>query len=62
MPVKVPGKDTSGVVAAPVSKVQRVPTSWWSSRTWDREMELAHHRAFTAATGAAVYFRDPHSP
>ena len=62
MLVKVPGKDTAGVVAALIRQVQRVPASWWSTLTWDRGMELANHKAFTAATGAAVYFCDPHSP
>ena len=30
--------------------------------TWDRSYELAHHRAFSIATGVQVYFCDPQSP
>ena len=33
-----------------------------ASLTWDRGMELAHHRRFTIATDVAVYFCDPQSP
>jgi IS30 family transposase len=62
MLVKVQGKDTARVVAALIRQVQRVPASWWSTLTWDRGVELADHRHFTAATGANVYFCDPHSP
>ena len=32
------------------------------SLTWDRGMELAHHRRFTIATDVNVYFCDPQSP
>ena len=33
-----------------------------ASLTWDRGMELAHHRRFTIATDVNVYFCDPQSP
>ena len=62
MLVKVLGKDTARVVAALIRQVQQVPAAWWSTLTWDRGVELADHKHFTAATGTAVYFCDPHSP
>jgi IS30 family transposase len=33
-----------------------------SSLTWDRGMELAHHKHFSIATNVQVYFCDPQSP
>jgi len=30
--------------------------------TWDRGMEMAHHKKFTVATDVQVYFCDPQSP
>jgi IS30 family transposase len=32
------------------------------SITWDQGSEMARHLEITAATGAAVYFRDADSP
>jgi len=39
-----------------------VPEQVRRSLTWDRGMELAKHKAVTAATGLDVYFADPRSP
>ena len=60
--VKVSGKDTASVVAALIQQVRRLPATLRQSLTWDRGMEMAHHRQFTIATNVAVYFCDPHSP
>lgn len=60
--VKVPGKDTAGVVRALTKQVRRLPAHLQRSLTWDRGMEMADHRAFTVSTGVQVYFCDPQSP
>lgn len=62
MLVHVAGKDTASVVNALVRQVQQLPSGLMASLTWDRGMELAHHRRFTIATDVAVYFCDPQSP
>ena len=62
MLVHVEGKDTASVVDALVRQVQQLPQGIMASLTWDRGMELAHHRRFTIATDAKVYFCDPQSP
>jgi IS30 family transposase len=62
MLVHVAGKDTTSVVNALVRQVQHLPIGLMASLTWDRGMELAHHRRFTIATDVNVYFCDPQSP
>ncbi len=62
MLVKVAGKDTASVVNALSTQVRRLPTALRRSLTWDRGMELAHHKDFSVATGVKVYFCDPQSP
>ena len=62
MLVKVKGKDTESVVAALMRQVQQLPQGLMSSLTWDRGMELAHHKRFTVAMDASVYFCDPQIP
>ena len=62
MLVKVPGKDTDTVVSALTKHVKKLPFALRQSLTWDRGMELAHHKRFTLATNVRVYFCDPRSP
>ena len=62
MLVKVPGKDTASVVTALSQRVRTLPAVLRRSLTWDRGMELAHHKQFTVATDVQVYFCDPQSP
>jgi len=42
--------------------IARLPTELVRSLTWDQGKELSAHLRFTAETGVAVYFCDPHSP
>jgi IS30 family transposase len=62
MLVKVEGKDTTNVVNALVREVRKLPVQLRKSLTWDRGVELAHHKRFTVATDVQVYFCDPRSP
>jgi transposase, IS30 family len=62
MLVKVNGKDTARVVKALTRQVRKLPAALRRSLTWDRGMELAHHKRFTVATDVQVYFCDPQSP
>ena len=57
--VKVPGKDTATVVAAPIQHVGQLPAELRRSLTWDRGLEMAQHKIFTMATDMRVYFCDP---
>jgi IS30 family transposase len=62
MLVKVPGKDTTTVVAALSRHVCTLPATLRRSLTWDRGLEMAQHKSFTMATDVQVYFCDPQSP
>jgi transposase, IS30 family len=44
------------------ANLKRIPDHLWRSLTWDQGTEMAHHQAFSVASGAPVYFCDPHSP
>ncbi len=60
--VRVRGKDTASVVTALSRQVRKLPAELRRSLTWDRGMEMAHHKRFTVATSVQVYFCDPQSP
>jgi IS30 family transposase len=60
--IKVPRKDAETVVRALTRHVQRLPKGLMESLTWDRGLEMAHHKRFTVATDVQVYFCDPQSP
>lgn len=60
--VRLPGRDMVSVTHALSARMARLPDQVRKTLTWDRGMELAGHRAVTAATGLAVYFADPRSP
>lgn len=62
MLVKTPTKSTDKVVAALSKQVRKLPSQLRRSLTWDRGIELIHHKAFTLSTQMQVYFCDPHSP
>jgi IS30 family transposase len=62
MLAKVEGKDTANVVRAITKKVSKLPVELRETLTWDRGLELAHHKSFTVATNVKVYFCDPRSP
>jgi IS30 family transposase len=60
--IKVPSKDTDTVVRALTRHVRRLPDGLMASLTWDRGLEMAHHKRFAVATDVQVYFCDPQSP
>ena len=62
MLIKVDSKSPAHVAERIAAKVGDLPTVLLRSLTWDQGTEMAHHQAFTLATGIDVYFCDPHSP
>ena len=62
MLVRVENKTAEHVAAQLVANFGRLPDELLRSLTWDRGTELADHLNFTIATGAPVFFCDPHSP
>ena len=60
--IKVPSKETVSVVRALTRHVRRLPNGLMASLTWDRGLEMAHHKRFSVATDVAVYFCDLQSP
>ena len=53
---------TETVTAKIAEQIVRLPEQLRLSLTWDQGREMARHLDFTVATGAKVYFCDPHSP
>jgi transposase, IS30 family len=62
MLIKIDSKNAEHVAARLAENATRLPTILFRSLTWDQGTELADHATFTVATGAPVYFCDPHSP
>ena len=61
--VPLPGGHTAPQVQAAITNVfARLPQHLRLSLTWDQGGEMSAHQALTRATGAQVYFCDPHSP
>ncbi len=55
-------RKSAHVTTALAELIARLPVHLALSLTWDQGTELAEHLSFTAETGVAVYFCDPHSP
>jgi len=57
------GERKSAHVTAHLAElIARLPAHLALSLTWDQGKELSEHLRFSAETGVAVYFCDPHSP
>ena len=60
---RLPGtRDSTTVINTLTSLAQQIPSSLFTSLTWDQGNEMAQHPRFTIATGCPVFFCDPHSP
>jgi IS30 family transposase len=62
MLIKLDDKTAAHVTERLAGNVSRLPVELFRSLTWDQGSELAAHTSFSVATGADVYFCDPHSP
>jgi transposase, IS30 family len=58
----IPTKAAPEVADILARTITAMPAHLHRTLTWDQGRELAAHRQFSAATGIAVYFCDPHSP
>ncbi len=58
------GKDHSAAAVEDAMRraIATRPGELVRSVTWDQGKEMSNHRSFTVATGAPIYFCDPHSP
>ncbi len=56
MLVKVNNKSSPEVVRALIQQVRHLPRQLKKSLTWDRGLEMAHHKDFSIATHVDVYF------
>jgi IS30 family transposase len=62
MLIKLDNKTAAHVAERIASNAVRLPAELFRSLTWDQGSEMAAHASFSVATGAPVYFCDPHSP
>lgn len=60
--VRLRARDAASVAQALIRRVHHLPAGLMQSLTWDRGLEMAHHKQFTMATDVQVYFCDPRSP
>jgi IS30 family transposase len=60
--IKVDNKTADHVAYRLSEEMTNLPDDLLRSLTWDQGKELAHHVQFAVATGAEVFFCDPHSP
>ncbi|PFG97875.1 IS30 family transposase [Saccharopolyspora erythraea NRRL 2338] len=60
--VKLPSRHSTVVVPELIKTYAGLDPRLRDTLTWDRGMELAEHKRFTAATGVDVFFAAPRSP
>lgn len=60
--IRVEDKTAAHVAERLAAAMCQLPQHLLRSLTWDQGTELAQHLKFSVATGADVYFCDPHSP
>lgn len=59
---RVCSHDTDTVTSRLIEMITALPGQLVTTLTWDQGVEMAGHAKFGVATGAQVYFADPHSP
>lgn len=60
--VRLDSKHAEHVAAQLTEAMGRIPDALRRTLTWDQGTEMAAHAKLTVATGAKVFFCDPHSP